>query len=69
MACWFDFARKPKRQNMKKITLTLRLDPYDALEVISMLNKKKAISDRVYIKKIDSIMASIPLMQRLAEKE
>ena len=54
---------------MKKITLTLRLDPYDALEVVSMLNKKKAISDRVYIKKVDSIMASIPLMQRLAEKE
>lgn len=54
---------------MKKITLTLRLDPDDALDVVSMLNKKKAISDRVYIKKVDSIMASIPLMQRLAEKE
>ena len=54
---------------MKKITLTLRLDPNDALDVVSMLNKKKAISDRVYIKKVDSITASIPLMQRLAEKE
>lgn len=54
---------------MKKITLTLRLDPYDALEVVSMLNKKKAIPDRVYIKKVDSIMASIPLMQRVAKKE
>ena len=54
---------------MKKITLTLRLTPDDALDVVSMLNKKKAISDRVYIKKVDSIMASIPLMQRLAEKE
>lgn len=54
---------------MEKITLTLRLDPNDALKVVSMLNKKKAISDRVYIKKVDSIMASIPLMQKLAEKE
>ena len=54
---------------MKKITLTLRLDPDDALKVVSMLNKKKAISDRVYIKKVDSIIASIPLMQKLAEKE
>ena len=54
---------------MKKITLTLPLAPYEWLEVVSMLNKKKAISDRVYIKKVDSIMASIPLMQRLAEKE
>lgn len=54
---------------MKKITLTLRLDPYEALEVVSMLNKKKAISDKVYIKKVDSIAASFPLKQRLAEKE
>lgn len=54
---------------MKKITLTLRLDPDDALDVVSMLNKKKAVLDRVYIKKVDSIMASIPLKQRLAEKE
>lgn len=54
---------------MKKITLTLRLDPYEALEVVSMLNKKKAISDKVYIKKVDSIAVSFPLMQRLAEKE
>ena len=54
---------------MKKITMTLRLDPNDALKVVSMLNNKKAISDRFYIKKVDSIMASIPLMQRLAEKE
>ena len=37
---------------MKKITLTLRLAPYDALEVVSMLNKKKAIPDKVYIKKL-----------------
>ena len=56
-------------QTMKKITMTLRLDPNDALKVVSMLNKKKAISDRVYIKKVDSIIASIPLMQKLAEKE
>lgn len=54
---------------MKKITLTLRLEPHDALEVVSTLNKNKAISDMDYIKKVDSIMASIPLMQRLAEKE
>lgn len=54
---------------MKKVTLTLRLAPYDALEVVSMLNKKKAISDMDYIKKVDSIMASIPLIQRVTEKE
>lgn len=54
---------------MKKITLTLRLDPDAALAVVSMLNKKKAVLDRVYIKKVDSIMASIPLKQRLAKKE
>lgn len=54
---------------MKKITLTLRLDPDAALAVVSMLNKKKAVLDRVYIKKVDSIAASFPLMQRLAEKE
>jgi len=54
---------------MKKVTLTLHLTPYDALEVVSILHKKKAISDRDYIKKVDSIAASFPLMQRLAEKE
>lgn len=53
---------------MKKITLTLRLDPHDTLEVVSMLNKKKAISDRVHIKKSWFNNGSIPLMQRLAEK-
>lgn len=47
---------------MKKITLTLGLSPYDALEVVSMLNKKKAISDMAYIKKVDSITAGFPLM-------
>ena len=53
----------------KKVTLTLPLAPYEVLEVVSMLNNKKAISDRFYIKKVDSIMASIPLMQKLSEKE
>lgn len=53
----------------KKMTLTLRLYPRDALEVVSMLNKKKAISDRVYIKKVDSILAKYPVMIKVAEKE
>lgn len=53
----------------KKMTLTLRLYPSDALEVVSILNKKKAIPDRVYIKKVDSILAKMPLMEKVAEKE
>lgn len=54
---------------MKKITLTLRLVPYDALEVVSMLNKKKAISGRVYIKKVDSILSKEPLIAKTADKD
>lgn len=52
-----------KMKKAKKITVTLRLYPEEALDLLTYSHNKKFITAKQYMKKTDKAMANLALFQ------
>lgn len=52
-----------------KISITLRLRPWDAVKTLGWLHKNKMITDAMYARKGQQAMASTTLLQKTANKD